>query len=141
MFTSLYLAFLFLVLGVIHFYWAAGGIRWFEDALPMDEKGNPLFVPGAVASSVVGLGLTFFSLLYVMKSGMLDVVLPSWLTKGGGWLVAGIFILRGIGDFKYVGLFKKVKTTKFAIKDTKFYTPLCFLIGLAATYLELRFWF
>ena len=94
------LAAIFLTLGVIHFYWAGGGIRWFEEAIPVREDGNPLFVPGVVACIIIGLGLTLFSLLYVIKSGLVNVDLPSWTLQGGGWLVASIFTIRGIGDFK-----------------------------------------
>ncbi|NRF91294.1 DUF3995 domain-containing protein [Paenibacillus frigoriresistens] len=30
-----------------------------------------------------------------------------------------------MGDFKYVGLFKRVKQTRFATYDTFLFTPLC----------------
>ena len=61
-----------------------------------------------------------------------------WVYNYGYYFLAGIFILRAIGDFKYVGFFKKVKNTPFAKLDSKFYSPLCLLIGLAFIWIELN---
>jgi hypothetical protein len=41
-----------------------------------------------------------------------------------------LFILRAIGDFKYLGFFKKIKNTKFGQNDTKYFAPLCLIIGI-----------
>ncbi|PTT14637.1 DUF3995 domain-containing protein, partial [Flavobacterium sp. HMWF030] len=46
------------------------------------------------------------------------------------WIIIFIFILRAIGDFNYVGFFKKHRNSEFALKDTKYYSPLCLLIGV-----------
>ncbi|RZK64111.1 MAG: DUF3995 domain-containing protein, partial [Pedobacter sp.] len=56
--------------------------------------------------------------------------LPIWLDRYGLWLIAGIFLLRSIGDFNYVGFFKKVKHTPFGKNDTMYYSPLSFGIGV-----------
>jgi hypothetical protein len=44
--------------------------------------------------------------------------------------------LRAIGDFRYVGFFKRIRDSKFARLDTLAYSPLCaalaVLIGIAA---------
>ena len=37
---------------------------------------------------------------------------------------------RAIGDFKYVGFFKRVRGSKFARMDTLVYSPLCLLLAL-----------
>jgi hypothetical protein len=41
-----------------------------------------------------------------------------------------VFGLRAIGDFRYLGFFKRVTGTRFARADTLIYSPLC--AGLAA---------
>lgn len=41
------------------------------------------------------------------------------------WLAAGLFALRVVGDFRYVGLFRSIRKTAFARMDRIFYTPLC----------------
>jgi hypothetical protein len=52
------------------------------------------------------------------------------------WLIAAVFALRAIGDFRYVGFFKRIRDSKFARLDTLAYSPLCaalaVLIGIAA---------
>jgi len=37
--------------------------------------------------------------------------------------------LRAIGEFKYLGFFKKIKNTEFAIADSKLFSPLSLAIG------------
>ncbi|MGR6127766.1 DUF3995 domain-containing protein [Paenibacillus sp. SER-28] len=49
----------------------------------------------------------------------------------GVGLLSCVFILRSIGDFKWVGFFKRKKGTVFAKWDTVLYSPLCFLLGTA----------
>ena len=48
----------------------------------------------------------------------------------GGWVIPIIFLLRAIGEFKYVGIFKRVKKTKFGRFDTKLFSPLCLIISI-----------
>ncbi|TKI67695.1 DUF3995 domain-containing protein [Lysinibacillus mangiferihumi] len=48
----------------------------------------------------------------------------------GCTVCAVIFLIRAIGDFKYVGFFKKIKHSQFARNDTWLYSPLCLFISL-----------
>jgi Protein of unknown function (DUF3995) len=50
--------------------------------------------------------------------------------KLGFGMIGIIFFTRGAGDFRYVGFFKKIRHTPFGRNDTRFYSPLCFLIGM-----------
>jgi hypothetical protein len=52
------------------------------------------------------------------------------INKYGLWILMTLFILRAIGDFKYMGFFKKIKNTKFGQNDTKYFAPLCLIIGI-----------
>jgi hypothetical protein len=54
-----------------------------------------------------------------------------------GWLSYALALglaARAVGEFKYVGFFKRVRGSKFARLDTLVYSPLCLLlaIGVAA---------
>jgi hypothetical protein len=42
-----------------------------------------------------------------------------------------------MGEFNYVGFFKKVKDTEFAKWDTKLFSPLCLLISSFGFAIEL----
>jgi hypothetical protein len=46
--------------------------------------------------------------------------------------VALAFGLRAVGDFRFVGFFKRVRGSVFARRDTWLYSPLCVLIGVLA---------
>lgn len=53
---------------------------------------------------------------------------PSWAV-GLVFAAALAFAARGVGDFRYFGLFKRHVASRFARRDTPIYVPLCF--GLA----------
>ncbi len=118
---------IFLLLGVLHFYWAFGGKWALEKSLPTNSEGRRVLNPGPVACSIVGIGLLFFASVYAVKIGWLGVY-PEWLMAYSGWFIPTIFLLRTIGDFKYVGIFKKVKTTLFAKTDSELIIPLCIVL-------------
>ena len=121
---------LFFLLSSIHFYWAFGGKWGTEGVYPANPDGNPIRPPGILATVIVATGLLFFGVFYLIKGGFVLVEIPIWLNKSGLWILTGVFTIRAIGDFKYLGFFKKIKNSKFAVKDTKFYSPLCFTIGI-----------
>jgi len=64
------------------------------------------------------------------------MVLPNWLSHYGLWAITTIFLIRAIGEFKYIGFFKKIKTTTFGQMDTKFYSPLCLIISFLGVILQ-----
>lgn len=126
---SVLLTGIFIFIAVLHFYWAAGG-RWAAgDAAPTNEQGKPLLNTGPLPCIVVGVGLLLFACHYVLP--LLSVqVLPFRIIQIIDWIIPSIFLIRAIGDFRYVGLTKKLKSTAFARKDTQYYTPLCLLIAV-----------
>ncbi|MCX2745492.1 DUF3995 domain-containing protein [Mangrovivirga sp. M17] len=128
--TSLILSFIFLILGLIHLNWVIGGEFGFAQSLPTKENGERILNPKKADSAIVGIGLIFFAMFYIFKSGIINHQIPGWVMKYGGWIIPSIFILRAIGDFKYVGFFKKLKDTDFGKRDTKFFSPLCLIIGI-----------
>ena len=132
---------IFLFLSSLHFYWAFGG-KWGSTAvLPTKDDNTPqkTINPGIIATLTVAFGLLAFGLLPLVVIGTIHFPLPDWLQKSGLWIIAGIFGTRAIGDFNYVGFFKKIKHTTFAKNDTRYYSPLCTVISLlAATLILIR---
>ncbi|MCG7318840.1 DUF3995 domain-containing protein [Brevibacillus laterosporus] len=112
-------------IGCIHVYWAFGG-KWGKSvAIPTDESQQPTFAPGTVGTLLVAL-LLFGASLLLMAQGEVFLSIPSYpIVKWGCWGCMAVFGLRSIGDCKYVGLFKKMKNTRFATYDTYLFTPLC----------------
>lgn len=138
MILSLILSLIFIILGGIHFNWVFGGKFGFAEALPTKENGERILNPRKIDSAIVGIGLSAFGLFYLFKSGIIDYSLHEWLLKYAGWIIAVIFILRAIGDFKYVGFFKKIKSTVFGKWDTKLFSPLCLIIAILAIIIQLN---
>jgi hypothetical protein len=127
---------IFLSLSFFHFYWGFGG-RWGTDAVfPTKGHNIPPKNPGAIPSFIVALVLLSFALFVLVRSGLIHFMLPVWLQKYGLWSIAAIFILRAVGEFKYLGFFKKYTQTKFGRNDTKYYSPLCLVIGVLMLILQ-----
>lgn len=125
---------LFLFLSLLHFYWAFGGKRGFSDGLPTNEQGVRVLNPTKLDSTVVAVALLFFS-LYYLNLVFKWLELARGLQKYAGWGIAFVFLLRAIGDFKYVGFFKKIRKTGFGRKDTRYFSPLCLIISILAVLL------
>lgn len=134
---SIVLSLILISLGIIHFNWVVGGKYGFAASLPTKESGERVLNPKKTSTALVGIGLTAFGLFYIFKSGLTNINLPTWISDFGGWIIPVIFILRAIGDFKYVGFFKRIKQTDFGRLDTKFFSPLCLLIGFLGILIQM----
>jgi hypothetical protein len=55
--------------------------------------------------------------------------------EDGIFILAILFALRAMGDFHYVGFFKKVKSTPFALYDTKYFSPFCLYLSLSLAFI------
>lgn len=134
---SLLMGLIFVVLSGFHFYWFRGG-RWgTEYVFPTKDKESKAPPIPMFATLLVALGLALIGVLYLVKGGMAGIRIPYWIEKYLYWFIPAIFILRAIGEFKYVGIFKKIKDTKFAEADTKIFVPLCFFIGILGLIIQI----
>lgn len=116
---------MFLV-GCIHLYWLLGGRRGFAIAVPTSsETSKPLFIPRGI--DIAGVILLFWSAatLLLMHAEVIPTVGPAWLPRFAGWSLAAVLLLRAIGEFRVIGLFKSNRGTPFARMDTLIYSPLC----------------
>ncbi|MBJ6367935.1 DUF3995 domain-containing protein [Snuella sedimenti] len=137
MIISIILSLILIGLGLLHFNWVIGGTFGFSASLPTKENGDRVLNPKKIDSAIVGIGLTAFGFFYILKSELIEHNLPEWIMKYGSWIIPIIFILRAIGEFKYVGFFKSVKKTDFGKLDTKFFSPLCLIIGIFGILMQL----
>ena len=134
---SIFLVIIFSFLSALHFYWLFGGQWGLKQAIPTKSDSAAFRPPPFLATLLVALVLLFFGLLYLLKSGLVYWQLPNWLAYYGYWFIPSIFSLRAIGDFKYVGFFKKVKGTTFAKADSKWFSPLCLAIAIMGFTIEI----
>jgi Protein of unknown function (DUF3995) len=138
---------IFLLLSGIHFYWAMGG-RWGSlNAVPtMDKTTEAVFKPSIIATLIVAFGLLI--LAFITYSNLYSMWIhphrPRVLGETGQYLgllnalIALLFLLRAVGDFRYVGFFKKVKNTNFAYYDRLYFTPLCLIISILQLIIYLK---
>jgi hypothetical protein len=135
---SIILFLIFLSLSSIHIYWSFGG-QWGKDAaLPTKDNNIKVMSPGFLSTVVVALGLLVFGIFILIEAKILNFPIPLLFHKYGLWIIATIFLIRAIGEFKFVGFFKKIKHTKFGQNDTNYYSPLCLAIGILTIILELN---
>jgi len=127
---SFILCLIFIILGAFHFYWFFGGTWGVNKVIPTKATElSSLSIP-KIATLMVGLSFVFSTLIYLIKPGLINLQLPNWLINYGCWFIPIIFILRAIGEFNYVGFFKRIKNTEFAKADSKIFSPLCLIIGI-----------
>lgn len=118
-------------IAAIHFYWAFGGKWGIQGVIPTKTTEEKVMNPPVIATILVGLFLVIFALLYAEKLQVISIkYLPNKIRTYGVYIIASIFIIRAIGDFNYVGFFKKIKNTQFAKNDTKYFSPLCLFLGV-----------
>ncbi|WP_460504163.1 DUF3995 domain-containing protein [Hymenobacter agri] len=120
----------------LHGYWALGGQRGWAQALPAAANGQLLMRPSAGLTAAVAVGLLAMSSLNAAYLALGPGAAPGGLRLALGGL-ALLFTLRMVGDFRYVGLSKRVQHTTFARLDTRYYTPLCGLLAASCTALAL----
>jgi hypothetical protein len=124
-----------LTLALVHIYWAAGGTAGVGAAVPMRADGAAVFTPRRTATGAVALGLALAAALVLGRAGVAPRVGPPGVYRWGTWALGAGFALRAVGEFRYVGLFKRERQTRFARLDTRVYTPLCAALAAAVFYL------
>jgi hypothetical protein len=131
-------ALIFALLGGLHLYWMLGGKRGLAQALPTRPgSAERMLNPGPLACAAVALGLFGFALYNVSLAIGFAQGQPPIANKWAIWAISGIFLLRAIGDFRYVGFFKKIKGTEFGRMDTRWYAPLCLYLGVSSMWIAL----
>lgn len=121
---------IFILLSVLHFYWAFGGKLWYDDVLPTSSDGLQKMNPGTTAGLIIAFGLLFFATITAGNQGLFDRYIKRTYVRYGTLSIAILFFLRAIGDFKFIGFFKTIKWTRFGINDTQIFSPLCLFIAL-----------
>lgn len=131
---ALALAGVFAALAALHVYWAAAGGTG-AAVVPARADGTPLFRP-RVGSTLAVAGALLAAVVVVLgRGGVAALPVPAGLYRVGAWGLACVLALRAIGDFRYVGLFKRERASAFARRDTALYSPLCVALAAGVLYL------
>jgi len=111
----------------MHFYWTFGGKVGLDASLPT-QNGKLLINPPKMLIFLVATVFIWFSIIvYFLQFNSYN----SEYTIYMGWFLSIIFVSRAIGDFRAVGFFKKIGSTKFSKYDSNYFSPLSLFIGSA----------
>jgi len=118
-------------ISILHIYWAFGG-RWGAAAVIPVKVGEhrPAFTPRKLGTILVAIVILLASFIVIVQGGFLKSYPANTISNIGSIVCAVVFMIRAIGDFNYVGFFKKIKHSQFARNDTWMYSPICLFLGV-----------
>ena len=122
-----------LALGLIHVYWGLG-TRNASTAVIPEVEGRPAFTPSRLSTLAVAVALFMAAGLVAAAGRLLGDPLASPIVRILTFVLGAVFVARAIGDFRLVGLFKRVRASRFGRLDTWVYTPLCLVLGVAVLF-------
>lgn len=134
---ALIVSLVFAVLALWHFYMASRTMSGETGAVP-SAGGKPLFVPSRKSTVAVGLVLALFAGLVAATGGLVSVGMPATALSWLSYALAIGLLARAVGEFKYVGFFKRVRGSRFAALDTWVYSPLCLLLAAGVGVVAMR---
>lgn len=121
------------VLSALHLYWVAGGRRGMQNVIPEVPGKGQAFSPGPGATLAVALALLGAAAVVLARVGVIGAdMVPTRAVRMATWAIAIAFGLRAIGDFRLVGVFKRIRGTSFAWWDSRLFVPLCCFLSIGA---------
>ena len=119
---------LLVLIAATHVYWALGGRTGKSAAIP-ERHGLPAIRPSSTATFLVAMALLIAASVVAIQAGLIlqGQFQPYVLVVSV--LLAVIFLARAVGDFRYVGFFKRIVGSRFARLDTWVFSPLCILLA------------
>ncbi|MFN8007054.1 MAG: DUF3995 domain-containing protein [Terriglobia bacterium] len=131
------LAVVFLVLSGWHIYMAFRNLSGDSGAVPT-FNGQPVFVPTRLGTMAVALVLLLSAILVAATGRIISLGLSPRVLAGFSYALAIGLFGRAIGEFKYVGFFKRVRGTRFATLDSFVFSPLCLVLALGLAIVALN---
>ena len=118
-------------IALLHVYWGIAGVSGRSAALP-EVDGRPVFQPSRAACFGVAAALFAATCVLLVSAGHLPSLGLPWLGAVGAATVGAGLVARAIGDFRYVGFFKRIHGSDFALLDTRLFSPFCLALGVLA---------
>jgi hypothetical protein len=120
---------IFILLSFLHIYWALGGNRGMSAVIPSVSENQRFYKPNIYATFSIGGLMGLFALVTIGNLNIFISYIPVSYFQYATIGIGVIFIIRAVGDFTYIGFFKKATGTAFAKNDTRYYMPLCIIIA------------
>ena len=122
---------IFIMLSFVHIYWTMIGRQDLNAVLPTNAEGEQP-KPTVVGNFVIAAILGIFAFVTIGNLNIYDAFVNHNIIKYATIAIGVLFLLRAIGNFSTVGFFKKQNGTVFAVKDTRYYSPLCIFLGTSS---------
>jgi hypothetical protein len=106
---------IFLVLSILHFYWAAGGKLWYEDVLPTNSKGINRLNPSAASASIIAVGMIVLAFITAGNLSLFSRHVNRRYFRFGALAITTIFCLRAVDFFSLVCICCVVKFVHFYV--------------------------
>jgi hypothetical protein len=119
----------FVILALWHIRMAFGSLSGESVGVPSID-GKPLFVPSRASTLLVALFLLACAGLVAVTSGLVQLGVPARVPVWACCALALGLFARAVGEFRYVGFFKRVRGSRFARLDTMVYSPLCLVLAV-----------
>lgn len=120
------------VLALVHLYWAFGGRRAVTVAASAHSGARGVRPSRAALVGIAG-AFGAAAAVVAMRAGWIDLWRDPPSVRIAAGMVALAFSLRAIGDFRYVGAFKRNgNASVFGFVDTLLCCPLCIALSVAA---------
>ena len=98
--------------------------------LPTISENQTVIKPGPFITLVIAAAMGIFAFIIIGNLDIFKAYINLSIFKYATLGIGIIFTARAIGDFRYVGFFKKATGTVFAKNDTRYYSPLCVVIAV-----------
>ena len=121
---------IFILLSFLHIYWALGGNWGMSAVLPTLSEGQRRFRTGTYGRLAIGAAMGGFAFVTIGNMGIFDAYLNRDFTRYATTAIGLVFLLRAMGDFHYMGFFKKATGTLYPKNDSQYYSPLSLAIAV-----------
>lgn len=134
-------------IALLHVYWAFGGSLDSDRVIPKRQAAGPVpgtqlqvpaFRPSRRITLLVAAALAAAASLVALRAGLFAPALHHCALQAAVSLIALVFLVRAVGDFRLVGFFKPDNGTAFASWDRWLYSPLSVAMGSAAAFVAWR---
>ncbi len=93
-------------------------------------EGEEIIKPSPFITLIIAAAMGVFAFIIIGNLDIFRMYIDLSFFKYATLTIGIIFTLRAMGDFRYVGFFKKATGTLFAKNDTRYYSPLCVVIAV-----------
>lgn len=122
-----------------HLHWAFGGSFGFSVSLPQDPDGQPIFANRLpmwrVGAAFVAVVLLLLGGLALAQAKSIAIPLSPYFVRAVLLVSGSASVARALAWQRYVGFFKRLRTTRWAHYDTRLYCPLFLMLGMCLLYL------